>query len=72
MTDAAHCGACGNACAVDQACVEGACRCQDGLALCGGACVDLGDDDRHCGRCGMTCDADERCVEGLCRINPAP
>ena len=32
----------------------GAAGCPDGLAACGGACVDLGSDHEHCGSCSAT------------------
>ena len=54
LTDAANCGACGNACAATEACTGGVC-CGPGGAICGGACVDPQNDPRHCGGCGISC-----------------
>ncbi|HEY8432812.1 MAG TPA: hypothetical protein VIL20_30785, partial [Sandaracinaceae bacterium] len=40
--------------------------CEEGLTLCGTACVDLRTDRSHCGGCGMACGTDELCQGGTC------
>lgn len=37
-----------------------------GLAVCGGACVNLVADPRHCGACDRACDVGMVCAAGLC------
>lgn len=68
--DPAHCGMCGNACAIDQFCVDGMCvdRCEDPLTFCptSGRCVDLQTDARNCGGCERRC-LSGICVEGMCQ-----
>jgi hypothetical protein len=54
------CGSCGN-----YAC------CGNGLACCGGACVDMFNDFDNCGGCGLACDQpgpyeDGACADGTC------
>ncbi|MBM7113358.1 MXAN_6577-like cysteine-rich protein [Archangium primigenium] len=67
----AQCGACGVACAAAELCVEGACQCRAGAALCGGVCAVTASDPAHCGGCagagGVACAADEVCERGACR-----
>ena len=41
--------------------------CSPGLALCGGACADVSDDEGNCGFCGRTCGAGQTCQAGICR-----
>lgn len=73
----AHCGACGNACAgqnASWACVASACgvvACDVGFADCDAASangceVDLTSDATSCGACGRACAAGEHCVGGAC------
>src|SRR5690625_4686168 len=52
-TDPEHCGACDQACAAEEACVDGSCvfSCGEGLENCDGECVDLDADLRNCGGC---------------------
>ncbi|MCA9605294.1 MAG: hypothetical protein KC619_06855 [Myxococcales bacterium] len=64
--DAAHCGACGNACPRGAACLGGACACPAGSAACEGTCRDVQSDPASCGACGVACAADQGCVDGLC------
>lgn len=54
-TDPANCGICGNACPAGVACIEGRCGCPPGMTDCGGACVDLANDDGSCGACALKC-----------------
>jgi hypothetical protein len=62
--DVANCGACGNACAPDKFCGNGACLpCSQ---VCGGQCTDLGSDHANCGSCGTVCLASETCTAGAC------
>jgi hypothetical protein len=67
QSDASHCGACGNACRGDEACVAGTCRCTGGGSLCGGACVDTQTSPLHCGACDNACQPGEACLAGACR-----
>ena len=54
QTDAANCGACGQACTSGEAC-------------CGGTCTSLKADRRNCGACGKHCRNGSRCRKGRCR-----
>lgn len=69
-TSAAHCGACGAACAANVRCVRGACAdCAEGFADCDGdpsnGCeARIGSSPRHCGRCNSPCS--RSCVGGVC------
>jgi len=65
--DPNHCGACGNACAPGDVCMNGNCA-QDcgGLDQCGQSCVDFKNDPQNCGECGKQCKADQICVDGGC------
>jgi hypothetical protein len=73
-TDADHgnCGECGNACADDEVCSDGACttECPEGTVVCDGACVDTTSNVLHCGGCGVECEpalhADPVCEMGVC------
>jgi hypothetical protein len=58
-SSAVHCGACGNACAPGNLCVNGACMqsCPGMQTLCNGnLCVSTSTDRAHCGGCGNVCD----------------
>jgi hypothetical protein len=61
-----HCGGCGRACAPNEICAGGVCRCggRPGVVECGGACVDTLTSPEHCGRCGNACA--KQCVSGQC------
>ena len=69
LSDAANCGACGNACEAGNLCLNGVCQSADecdGLSLCGTSCVDLNNDDANCGSCGRTCATGSICTAGAC------
>jgi hypothetical protein len=81
--DAAHCGACDQACALPTAtaaCQLGRCvpaSCLPGRADCDGSqktvCeTSLADDPKHCGQCGATCAlpnvAQAACQKGVCNV----
>src|SRR5262249_44845244 len=69
QTDAANCGACGNACPMGHQCVQGACKgngCGQGLTQCGNACVNLQTDAANCGACGQACAQGQQCTQGNC------
>jgi hypothetical protein len=69
LTDEANCGACGNACAALESCVQGNCACVGAnRQVCSGACVDLATDTNNCGACGFVCESGE-CVNGACTCN---
>ena len=70
LTDPANCGGCGNVCAADQVCSDGACVCQPGLTECASECVDALTDPANCGACGNACSADETCSGGACVCDP--
>lgn len=64
-----HCGACGNACAWGEQCIDGVCGLyceQSGLLACDGMCVDTSKSQEHCGGCGNACAGAEQCVAGKC------
>ena len=73
-TNAAHCGACGRACATGQACVGSSCVAMDsGVVPCPGTqircdnvCTDLSSSAAHCGGCGRPCASGQTCVSGMC------
>jgi hypothetical protein len=65
-SDNRNCGACGQACAQGQVCVEGGCRCQQGTVSCAGQCVVVENDAANCGSCGRSCAAAEFCSAGQC------
>jgi Stigma-specific protein, Stig1 len=79
--DRANCGACGNACAQNETCCDGACtdtasdashcgqcgtQCRRNTTCCGGGCVDTTSDANHCGGCGMRCPGTTSCCDGAC------
>jgi alpha-tubulin suppressor-like RCC1 family protein len=82
-TSAAHCGACGTACAslanATVACMSGRCAvgtCAAGFADCdrlaaNGCEVDTRTSPSHCGGCGMQCPVGQVCTAGTCTI-PCP
>lgn len=55
LSDADHCGACGNACGELEVCGAGVCGCAPGVASCDGVCTDLARDPDHCGACDVAC-----------------
>lgn len=65
-SDNRNCGACGQACAVGQACVMGACSCQPGTTACGDTCAVTENDPSNCGGCGQACATGEVCEAGQC------
>lgn len=74
-SSAAHCGACGSACAPGQACVAGTCggmaSCPPGTLDCGGECRDVSGDPEFCGSClPVACGDAELCVDGVCTCRP--
>lgn len=77
QVDVTHCGSCGSACVVGEACVQGACtqRCAPPLQTCGtgplAACVDTSADPANCGGCGLACAVGETCSLGTCHVGCA-
>ncbi len=70
---AAHCGACGRACAAGEVCSDGACvrLCAAGQTRCASGCVALASDPANCGACGRTCAAPggvAGCAGGVCTV----
>jgi len=67
MTDAEHCGGCGNACAQGGFCVNAECRADCGTLLeCGNVCADILVDPLHCGGCNNACGTMAVCTGGNC------
>ncbi|MBN4050291.1 hypothetical protein JYT28_00895, partial [Desulfobulbus sp. AH-315-M07] len=65
--DTANCGACSNACADSEVCLNGTCATScDGLTNCDGSCANLADDPLHCGVCNYACPAGQACSDGAC------
>lgn len=62
-SDAAHCGACGNACEAGFACTAGDCVCPPGSPVCAG----IGNPN-DCG--GVECGPTEWCIGGRCECGP--
>ena len=75
--DVANCGACGHACAIGQACTQGACTqsCPSPFQTCGtgslASCIDTMSDLANCGACGHACAVGETCSLGVCHIGCA-
>jgi hypothetical protein len=81
-TDVMNCGACDNACQLDNAvpvCIQGGCRvafCSSGFSNCDGAdpngCeADTSADVNNCGTCGTVCSFDHaaaQCTDGVCTL----
>lgn len=55
-----------DACGPTEQCIDGQCRCKDGLASCGKQCVDILGSRANCGACGNTCPAGHSCCGGSC------
>lgn len=70
-SNAAHCGACNNACNAHQMCADGVCvlDCPSGQTDCSGTCIDTRKDVDNCGACGTTCAAGEVCSNGSCALS---
>jgi hypothetical protein len=49
---------------------NGTCTCQDGLVVCGAACVDATSDPENCGGCGRSCGPTAACTAGVCGPSP--
>ena len=69
--DPSNCGACGDACADGNICVDGQCGlvCYGGTTLCADACVDTTSNSDHCGACDSACPVGEVCSESQCGLN---
>ncbi len=78
QSDAANCGACGNACGAGEACRSRTCQAPgqycngEGTSgtLCGGQCVFTESNLDHCGGCDKPCAAESYCGEtggGICK-----
>ena len=67
-SDGLNCGACGQACAVGQACQGSVCRrdCPADQVDCMGTCANTRTESRNCGRCGAVCASGTTCVDGAC------
>ncbi|MCA9880598.1 MAG: hypothetical protein KC442_22535 [Thermomicrobiales bacterium] len=79
--DAAHCGACGHACAAGQSCLNGSCSHQE--PTCSGcrtgATCEPGTTAQHCGAGGVACQVctgdecnEPVCDNGVCATTPLP
>ncbi|MBR4984332.1 MAG: hypothetical protein IKY83_01150 [Proteobacteria bacterium] len=75
LTSIEHCGGCNLLCqdenASDAQCVDGECRftCKEGMASCGGNCINIKEDDENCGYCGNKCEGNAQCINGFCTID---
>lgn len=49
---------------------DGGGDCGEGMAFCGGECVDTSSNPSHCGQCGNTCQSGNTCVDGSCSQQP--
>ncbi len=72
--DARNCGACGNACATGQSCIDSVCVCSAGTSQCGSLCAVLQTDPNNCGACGNVCPSGQVCESadggvGACRAS---
>lgn len=79
-TNPLHCGGCGKACPVRQACANGNCLCRLGgrdeqcaadAQCCTDGCRQVKSDIKNCGGCGLACKSSESCIDGQCRCGPA-
>ncbi|HXU73912.1 MAG TPA: MXAN_6577-like cysteine-rich protein [Polyangia bacterium] len=70
--DPANCGACGNTCPGQLACIAGSCGCPQPLVNCGNVCVDANVDGHNCGACGNSCGPGQVCSNGSCALSCAP
>ena len=64
--------ACYDACPPGQQFDNSSCACVDsvcptGQAFCGGACIDIVNDEANCGSCGNTCSQGMPCIAGTCK-----
>jgi hypothetical protein len=72
-TDSDNCGMCGNACSMNQTCIQGLC-CDMGQTVCNGGadgggpqCTDTQSDAQNCGGCGKMCSGQTpACAGGKC------
>jgi len=73
-SDPKNCGYCGNSCAENYVCNNGACTsgCGENLTDCGGSCVDTNSNPLHCGGCFQECSsaegADPVCENSICKL----
>lgn len=49
---------------------DGGGNCGEGMAFCGGECVDVTTNSSHCGQCGNSCQSGNTCVGGSCSQQP--
>lgn len=72
LVAASNCGECGNVCAADETCANGACffPCERPERLCAGdVCADTSRDPNNCGECGNVCGASQVCWRDTCRAS---
>ena len=66
MDDSAHCGQCGNKCAVGKICKSGTCQTGTGATTCNAKEANTSKEALNCGQCGNTCPTDKTCKAGVC------
>jgi hypothetical protein len=62
--DPVHCGTCTTVCGMNEACENGACKCNG--KVCDGKCTETAFDSSACGDCATPCAAFQECINSAC------